>query len=364
MAEIYGARYLPKELFLYSSTTRGEWTDVVTGEWIEGVTLRDATLQAALAGDTPQLERLAYAFDREAKKLVSDDWAHGDLKPENIIVDPGGRLHLIDLDAMYLPAFAGETSGELGTAAYQHPARTIRDFDSSLDDFPAALISTALHALALDPQLFERNKEMDGLLFTPQKIATDPVLKEVIHLFERKGYPIQYRIAKLLYSPTLKLFGLAQLLDWTLQETADRTTECSETKAPADDSAKSMLSSGVSGDSVVSALERELLQPLCFTNSAAQSANTPELFVENGLWGYRTPERITIPPVFDNGFDFTEGLAAVRIGDSWSYIDPEGRVRIRCEAYEAVKPFRNGRATVMRNGVKMEIDHKGDEFEI
>lgn len=36
-------------------------------------------------------------------------------------------------------------------------------------------------------------------------------------------------------------------------------------------------------------------------------AETPELFVENGRWGYRTAERVVVAPLYDNGFDFTEG---------------------------------------------------------
>ena len=93
-------------------------------------------------------------------------------------------------------------------------------------------------------------------------------------------------------------------------------------------------------------------------------AEAAELFVENGLWGYRTPEQVVVPPLYDCGFDFTEGLAAVRVGQAWHYIDTEGRTRIRCAGYEAVKPFRNGRAKVIRDGRRLEIDRAGREFEI
>lgn len=212
LAEIYGERLLPQELYLYDSPRSGVWVDVVLGDWIEGTTLHEAVAEAAAAEDTARLRQLAAAFDRLAAGLTSDDWAHGDLKPENIVVDPSGRLHLIDLDAMYLPAFAGEASPELGTAAFQHPARTIRDFNASLDDYPAALISTALHALALDPALYVRYPDADGLLFSPQQIRTDEALREAIALFEGEGLAVQYRIARLLYAPTPRLFGLPELL--------------------------------------------------------------------------------------------------------------------------------------------------------
>ena len=214
LAEIYGERLLSQELYLYDSPRSGVWVDVVLGDWIEGATLHEAVAEAAAAEDATRLGQLAAAFDRLAARLTSDDWAHGDLKPENIVVDPSGRLHLIDLDAMYLPAFAGEASPELGTAAFQHPARTIRDFNASLDDYPAALISTALHALALDPTLYVRYPDADGLLFSPQQIRTDEALREAIALFEREGLAVQYRIARLLYAPTPRLFGLPELLAW------------------------------------------------------------------------------------------------------------------------------------------------------
>lgn len=231
LAEIYGEKLLPQELFIYTSPAGGVWVDVVLSDWIEGVTLHEAVAAAAEAGDTARLRRFAAAFDRMAAALTADDWAHGDLKPENIVADNRGRLHLIDFDAMFLPAFAGRHSPELGTAAFQHPARTVRDFDASLDDYPAALISTALHALALDPTLYARYSEADGLLFTPQKIGTDAALCEVLALFERRGLAAQYRIARLLRSPSLRLPGLPQLLALAAETTeTDERTGPEETK--------------------------------------------------------------------------------------------------------------------------------------
>lgn len=313
LAEIYGERLLPQELYLYDSPRSGVWVDVVLGDWIEGATLHEAVAEAAAAEDATRLGQLAAAFDRLAARLTSDDWAHGDLKPENIVVDSSGRLHLIDLDAMYLPAFAGEASPELGTAAFQHPARTIRDFNASLDDYPAALISTALHALAENPTLWDRYGSSDGLLYTPQRIASDPAYRETLALFEKRGMAVQYRIAQLLTAPTLRLFGLAELLAEAVRE-------------------KPAVRSGT-------------------------EAETPELFVENGRWGYRTAERVVVAPLYDNGFDFTEGLAAVQLGGTWHYIDTAGRTRLSCPGCAAVKPFRGGKAQVVRNGERQEIAH-------
>lgn len=376
LAEIYGERLLPQELYLYDSPRSGVWVDVVLGDWIEGTTLHEAVAEAAAAEDTARLRQLAAAFDRLATGLTSDDWAHGDLKPENIVVDPSGRLHLIDLDAMYLPAFAGEASPELGTAAFQHPARTIRDFNASLDDYPAALISTALHALALDPALYVRYPDADGLLFSPQQIRTDEALREAIALFEGKGLAVQYRIARLLYAPTPRLFGLPELLACAARaggppsggnESAETTGNTCGDKSGGTDG----VTRGITGNTGYGRDKRtdgDTGGGALFAGKGGGARNDgtetfPELFVGNGLWGYRTPEQIVIPPLYDCGFDFTEGLAAVRLGGTWHYIDTEGHTRIRCPGCEAVKPFRNGRAEVIRDGRRLEIDRAGREQE-
>ena len=319
LREIYGERFLERELYLYDTAGAGTWVDVVVGEWIEGETLSEAAERAAAERDTQRLQALAAAFDALAARLVSDDRAHGDLKPENIIVDAQGILRLIDFDAAYLPEFAGEQSPELGTAAYQHPARTAADFNAQLDDFPAALISTALHALALDPSLRARHAESDGMLFTPREIlrGRDAAYREVMELFERRGMALQYRIARLLASPTPQLFGLAEFLAASVREAG--------------------------------------------TALAGTPPERLELYVEHGLWGYRTPERVVIPPRYDNGFDFSEGWGAVQLGRTWHFIDGSGRVCLSCPGCDSVKPFRNGCAQVVRNGRRMQIDRAGNE---
>lgn len=358
LREIYGERLLEKELYLYTSTHSGEWVDVVIGDWIEGEDLHTAIAAAAGTGDTERLRRLSEGFDRLAAAMVADDRAHGDLKPENILVTADGELRPIDFDAAYLPCFAGETSPELGTAAYQHPARTAEDFNARLDDYPAALIATALHALSLDPSLWERYGGVDTLLYDPRRIATDRALQESIDRFEAQGMAVEYRMARLLYAPRPELPELGALLaeavrraDCRRREEASRRGEQPPGEAQ---SATAMAEAGP--------LEHcTAAQP---ANEGSAAREIPELFVEGGRWGYRTRDRVVIPPLYDNGFDFTEGLAAVLLGRTWHFIDTEGHTRLSCPGCEAVKPFHEGRARLFRNGRQSEIDHRGDEFEI
>ena len=305
LAEIYGEKLLPQELFIYTSPAGGVWVDVVLSDWIEGVTLHEAVAAAAETGDTARLRRFAAAFDRMAAALTADDWAHGDLKPENIVADNRGRLHLIDFDAMFLPAFAGRHSPELGTAAFQHPARTVRDFDASLDDYPAALIATVLHAAAHDPSLLVRYPA-EGLVLDPSAVieGRSEAYREMLDAFARRGDAVGYRTAQLLRSPVAKLPQAASLFAWRLRP-----------PPPADD--------------------------------------PPELAVDAGRWGFRSGGRFVIPPVWDNGFDFSEGLAAVEIAGRWHFIDTAGRVVLNCPPCDAVKPFRNGTAE-LRSGLRRE----------
>ena len=355
LREIYGERLLEKELFLYTSPEEGVWVDVVIGEWIEGENLYDAIARAATDRDTQRLTFLSRAFDRLAAVLVADDRAHGDLKPENILVDRTGTLHPIDFDAAYLPCFAGERSPELGTAAYQHPGRTAEDFNARIDDYPAALISTALHALSVAPELWERYGDPDTLLYDPRKIAADRALQESLSRFEELGMAVEYRIAQLLYAPRPELFGLPALLSEAVRRAGRAAKKEREAAAPA---AKTAAQPAEAAETAAEAEAAKV------TAAEATEAEMPELFVEQGRWGYRTAREVVVPPLYDNGFDFTEGLAAVLLGRTWHFIDPEGNTRLSCPGCESVKPFRNGRAHIVRGGIRREIDPEGREFDI
>lgn len=304
---IYREKLLPQELYLFSAPRCGTWVDVVLDEWIEGPTLDRAIEEAAARNDRDALHRLSVRFDALAAELLAAPWAHGDLKPENIVcTEP--ELRLIDFDAQFLPELAGQPGSELGTAAYQHPARSTNDFDASIDDYPIALIATALHVLALDPSYYLRYAQRDGLLYDPAAILhrRDEAYDRSLDLLARHGEAAAYRIARLLTSPGIRLPGLARLLDRKRPEGT------------------------VPADKLV-------------------------LDVRDGLWGYRYGTQFAIEPLFDSGFDFSEGSAAVRLGGYWHFIDPTGRIVLKCPDCEQVKPFRNGRASVIRNGRREEL---------
>ena len=156
-------RFLEKELFVDTSQGDAEEYPVLVMDWVEGEPL-DRYLRAHLQ-DTYALQLLAYRFCRMGAWLLSQPFAHGDLKPDNILVKADGSLVLVDYDGMFVPAMQGEQAGELGSPDFRHPLRTAADFNEHIDDFSIASIALSLKAIALRPSLYDQFAASDRLLF-------------------------------------------------------------------------------------------------------------------------------------------------------------------------------------------------------
>ncbi|MDE6824316.1 MAG: leucine-rich repeat protein [Duncaniella sp.] len=172
-------RYLEDELFVDSPQCEREEFPVVLMDWVEGETL-SAYIERNI-GDRYALEMLSYRFNRMAAWLLTQPFAHGDLKPDNILVREDGSLVLVDYDGMFVPAMKGEPAREAGSPDYRHPERTDRDFNGGIDDFSIAVIALSLRAIALKPELWKLSTE-DTLLFTERDFrdpASSAMLKEV-----------------------------------------------------------------------------------------------------------------------------------------------------------------------------------------
>jgi hypothetical protein len=61
---------------------------------------------------------------------------------------------------------------------------------------------------------------------------------------------------------------------------------------------------------------------------------------------------------FDDALDFSEGLAAVRLGRQWGYADRSGQISIAPQ-FESAEPFSEGLAAVRQNGKTGFIDPSG-----
>ena len=163
---ITSVKYLEKELFVDSNCEDDEFP-VLLMDWIEGETME--TFIAENYTDSYEMSMLCYRFCKMAAWLRSQSFAHGDIKPDNIIVRLDGTLTLVDYDGMFVPAMKGQKSPTIGTKDFSHPLRTIDDFDETIDDFALASIALSLKGISLDSSLLQSYGASDRLLFS----ATD-----------------------------------------------------------------------------------------------------------------------------------------------------------------------------------------------
>ena len=170
-------RYMEDELFVDSSNTEETEFPVLLMDWVEGMTL-DKYVRYYI-GNIYTLLMLVYRFSRMASWLLSQPFAHGDLKCDNIIVKEDGTLVLVDYDGMYVPAMKGQKAREMGSPDFRHPKRTENDFDEHIDDFAISSILLSLKAISLNPDLLRLYGDSDRLLFS-QKDYLDLSICNVI----------------------------------------------------------------------------------------------------------------------------------------------------------------------------------------
>ena len=160
---ITSVKYLDKEIFVDSSCEKDEFP-VLLMDWIDGETMETYIAENYQNGYA--MAMLCYRFCKMAAWLRSQPFAHGDIKPDNIMVRPDGNLTLVDYDGMFVPAMKGQKSPTIGTKDFSHPLRTVDDFDETIDDFALASIALSLKAISLKPSLLDEYGAADRLLFS------------------------------------------------------------------------------------------------------------------------------------------------------------------------------------------------------
>lgn len=176
-------QYLERELFVNTTGSDEEEFPVLVMDWVEGKPL-DAYIRQHI-NDTYELQMLAYNFCKMGAWLLSQPFAHGDLKPDNILVQEDGTLVLVDYDGMYVPAMEGSEAFELGSPDFRHPLRSKKEFNEHIDDFAIASIALSLKSIALDSQLYHKHAASDRLLFSAtdyRDIGQSSVLQAIVEL--------------------------------------------------------------------------------------------------------------------------------------------------------------------------------------
>ena len=166
---ITSVKYMEKELFVDSQCEEDEFP-VLLMDWVEGETME--AYIAANYHNQSAMSLLCYRFGKMAAWLRSQSFAHGDIKPDNIIVSPDGSLTLVDYDGMFVPSMKGSQSPTIGTKDFSHPLRTMDDFDETIDDFSLASIALSLKAISMNSTLLDTYGASDRLLFSEKDYRT------------------------------------------------------------------------------------------------------------------------------------------------------------------------------------------------
>jgi serine/threonine protein kinase len=130
----------------------GEYYPVVVMNWAKGTPLNeyiDKNLRSPDALSVLQEKLVQLQNSMEEKGI-----AHGDLKYNNIFVDEteGHTLRLIDYDTMFIPAFAGKKSLEIGSPGFQPLKRLNSHYDERVDRFSIWVLIASIEVVKTAPE--------------------------------------------------------------------------------------------------------------------------------------------------------------------------------------------------------------------
>ena len=229
---ITSVKYLEKEIFVDSSCEEDEFP-VLLMDWIDGETMESYI--AENYQDNYTMAMLCYRFCKMAAWLRSQPLAHGDIKPDNIMVRPDGNLTLVDYDGMFVPAMKGQKAPTIGTKDFSHPLRTVDDFDETIDDFALASIALSLKAISMNSKLLDTYGASDRLLFSENDYRNPSSCKAISALQELlcdKNFCTLYSLFMLalarkeLSACSCRLFiGEKPILSQTIEDLSTEITE-------------------------------------------------------------------------------------------------------------------------------------------
>ena len=229
---ITSVKYMEKELFVDSQCEEDEFP-VLLMDWVEGETM-EAYISANYHNQSA-MSMLCYRFGKMAAWLRTQSFAHGDIKPDNIIVRPDGSLALVDYDGMFVPAMKGSKSPTIGTKDFCHPLRTMDDFDETIDDFSLASIALSLKAISMNSTLLDTYGASDRLLFSENDYrnpSNSKVISALQELMYDKDFCTLYSLFMLALARkelslcSFRLFvGKKPLLPQTIEDLSTKATK-------------------------------------------------------------------------------------------------------------------------------------------
>ena len=229
---ITSVKYMEKELFVDSQCEEDEFP-VLLMDWVDGETME--AYIAANYHNQSVMSMLCYRFGKMAAWLRTQSFAHGDIKPDNIIVRPDGSLALVDYDGMFVSSMKGCKSPTIGTKDFSHPLRTMDDFDETIDDFSLASIALSLKAISMKYTLLDIYGASDRLLFSKNDYhnpSNSKVISALQELMCDKDFCTLYSLFMLalarkeLSACSFRLFvGEKLILPQTIEDLSTEVTE-------------------------------------------------------------------------------------------------------------------------------------------
>lgn len=168
---ILSVNYLKKELFVDSSQSDESEFPVLIMDWVEGKNLSTFLQEYTSYEFYEVIDRSPYTdeqiyfelrclptnFIRMASWLIKQPFAHGDIKPDNIIIRNDGTFVLVDYDGMFVPAMQGMGKIYTGTPNFRNPLRYSQTLNKDVDNYAISVIALSLCTISLNPEFIEQN---------------------------------------------------------------------------------------------------------------------------------------------------------------------------------------------------------------